>query len=159
MSLLPAKLRLCKYVGDSGYRNCSSSDLTTLQPSGSILGMCSNLVRSISYIFKYTNPNGFTDVELDVEFFNADQTSTSMKQFFQINFLPSSFNLVRSNFYFYEVLNWINKIYLHTIRRQTHCPYQNWWIVWAGILAIKLVKQYKWFPTWIKLSIAFEFYF
>ena len=91
---MPIKLRLCKFVGDSDYKDCSSLDLTNLQPSGTNLGMCSNLVRSINYIFKYKNPDGFTNIELDVEFFNATQASTSLKQFFQINFLPSTFNLI-----------------------------------------------------------------
>lgn len=59
---------------------------------------CQNLVKKITYIMPYKNPDGFTEPRIDVEFFDAyDITSTTktfFTQYFEIKYVPSTASLV-----------------------------------------------------------------
>lgn len=69
---------------------------TYLQPS--LLGqVCSHLIKSLTYVIRYSNPTGILQAGLDVTFFSYNMASTGtvrVSQDFDIVFIPRSVALV-----------------------------------------------------------------
>ena len=101
--LIPITLRYCKFdAKGNGYAPCGNDISSLLSPSLNN-GVCTNLVKSVSYILQYYNPSGFTHAFADVEFFDLAVSSVAraqIKQSFQVYYVPSSLDLVNKLSFF-----------------------------------------------------------
>lgn len=103
-----------KYLTNINIRSCSFEDgsqipaqdckTSYLQPT-LLNNVCNNLVKSITFIFRFKNPSGIIEAGVDVVFFNyanLQTSSVSVEQKFKVLFIPDTVTLV------FEILNIIS---------------------------------------------------
>ena len=77
--MVSVELRTCTDPNQSEIPNCQISTQG-----------CSNMVKSLKYIFAYTNPFGISEAYLDVEFINVDPADLKpIRQTFEIVYVPA----------------------------------------------------------------------
>jgi hypothetical protein len=97
--------RYCTLSGSNGVTiQCPVNDtnwtnINQLQGDNTI--SCNRLLKKLTFIIKYSNPNGLTNVYYDAEF--IDNNSQSFDQIFQVVFVNDAVPL--DNFYFRNKLS------------------------------------------------------
>jgi len=76
--------------------NIANNDYSSFsKPKKDITGICRNLVKSVTYLLQYKNPDGILEAKVDIEFFDSDFKDTAnVEQTFQTVYVPSSENIV-----------------------------------------------------------------